>query len=335
MNWGTEPPSLDPGLATDVTSANILLNIMDPLVKLDEDLKPVPNAAESFETSEDGKTVTFVLRDDLKWTNGDPVTAQDFEYSWKRTVSPELGADYAYQFYGIVGRAGLQRLRSQEGRLRSAGRQDGRQGSRRQDARGQADDAAAVVHAAGRAPLVPARSTRRPWSSSATSGPRPANIVTNGPFKLERWQHNSNIDIVKWDPNWRDADSVKLTRVNGRMITDGITAMQAFEAGEVDVNNQPPAPDEIARLKDTPEYQQYTGLGTYYYGVNVKNITDVKQRRAMALAIPRQSIIDNIAQADQLPADGLHAEGHAGLRRDQPALAVAARGGRHGAGEDS
>ena len=76
---------------------------MDPLVKLDKDLKPVPSAAESFETSEDGKTVTFVLRDDLKWTNGDPVTAQDFEYSWKRTVSPELGADYAYQFYGIVG----------------------------------------------------------------------------------------------------------------------------------------------------------------------------------------------------------------------------------------
>ena len=103
VNWGTEPPSLDPGLASDTTSANILFNIMDPLVKLDEDLKPVPSAAESFETSEDGKTVTYTLRDDLKWTNGDPVTAGDFEYSWKRTVSPELGADYAYQFYGIVG----------------------------------------------------------------------------------------------------------------------------------------------------------------------------------------------------------------------------------------
>ena len=66
VNWGTEPPSLDPGLATDTTSATILLNIMDPLVKLDEDLKPVPSAAKSFETSADGKTVTFVLRDDLK-----------------------------------------------------------------------------------------------------------------------------------------------------------------------------------------------------------------------------------------------------------------------------
>src|ERR687895_804178 len=103
VNWGTEPPSLDPGLATDVTSANILLNIMDPLVKLGDDLEPVPNAAESWDVSEDGKTVTFTLRADGRWTNGDPVTAQDFEFSWKRTLSPQLAADYAYQFYGIVG----------------------------------------------------------------------------------------------------------------------------------------------------------------------------------------------------------------------------------------
>ena len=128
MNWGTEPPSLDPGLATDVTSSNILLNIMDPLVKLDDDLNPVGSAAESFETSDDGKTVTYTLRDGLEWTNGDPVTANDFEYSWKRTISPELGADYAYQFYGIVGRAGVQQLRSEEGRLRRARGQGGREG---------------------------------------------------------------------------------------------------------------------------------------------------------------------------------------------------------------
>src|SRR5215203_7176354 len=103
INWGAEPPSLDPGLATDTTSSNILLNIMDPLVRLDENLKPTPNLAESWDVSPNGKTVTFRLRPDGRWTNGDPVTAHDFEYSWKRTVSPELGADYAYQFYGIVG----------------------------------------------------------------------------------------------------------------------------------------------------------------------------------------------------------------------------------------
>ncbi len=316
VNWTTEPPSLDPGLASDVTSANILLNIMDPLVKLDDDLNPVPSAAESFETSEDGKTVTFVLRDDVKWTNGDPVTAQDFEYSWKRTVSPELGADYAYQFYGIVGA---------------------------QDYNGcdpKKDDCEALaakmgVKAVDEKTLEVTLTTPQPWfiqqaahhSFLAVHKPtvdqfgdkwtEAANIVTNGPFKLERWQHNSAIDIVK-DPNWRDADSVKLERVNGRMISDGITAVQAFEAGEVDVLQGGLPPDEISRLKDTPEYEQYAGLGTYYYGVNVKNITDVKQRRAMALAIPRQSIIDNIAQAGQLPAGGFTPEGMPGYDAINP-----------------
>ncbi|MDX6495386.1 MAG: oligopeptide transport system substrate-binding protein, partial [Gaiellales bacterium] len=88
VNWGAEPPSLDPGLATDTTSSNILLNIMDPLVRLGPNLEPVPTLAQSWDTSSDGKTVTFHLRHDGKWTNGDPVTAQDFEYSWKRTDSP-------------------------------------------------------------------------------------------------------------------------------------------------------------------------------------------------------------------------------------------------------
>jgi oligopeptide transport system substrate-binding protein len=316
VNWGTEPPSLDPGLASDVTSANILLNIMDPLVKLDDDLNPIPNAAESFETSEDGTTVTFVLRDDLMWTNGDPVTAEDFEYAWKRTVSPELGADYAYQFYGIVGA---------------------------QDYNGcdpEKDDCAPLaeemgVNAVDDKTLEVTLTNPQPWftqqvahhSFLAVHKPtvdqfgdkwtEAANIVTNGPFTLEAWQHNSRIDIAKWD-EWRNADEVTLTRVNGRMISDGITAVQAFEAGEVDVLQGGLPPDEISRLKETPEYQQYPGLGTYYYGVNVKNITDVNQRRAMALAIPRQSIIDNVAQADQLPAGGFTPEGMPGYDAINP-----------------
>jgi oligopeptide transport system substrate-binding protein len=317
VNWGTEPPSLDPGLASDVTSANILLNIMDPLVRLDDDLNPVASAAESFETSEDGTTVTFVLRDDLKWTNGDPVTAGDFEYSWKRTISPELGADYAYQFYGIVGAQDYNGCDPKKDKCAALADKVG-------------------VKAVDDKTLEVKLTTPQPWFMQQVAHhsflavnkkavdqfgdkwTEAKNIVTNGPFKLAKWQHNSAIDIVK-DPNWRDADSVKLTRVNGRMITDGITAVQAFEAGEVDVLYQGLPPDEISRLKETPEYEQYPALGTYYYGINVKNITDVKQRRAMALAIPQQAIIDNVAQADQLPATGFTPKGMPGFDTINPA----------------
>ncbi|HUQ23816.1 MAG TPA: peptide ABC transporter substrate-binding protein [Gaiellaceae bacterium] len=317
VNWGTEPPSLDPGLATDTTSANILLNIMDPLVRLDKDLKPVPGAAESFETSEDGLTVTFKLRDDLKWTNGDPVTAQDFIYAWKRTVSPELGADYAYQFYGIVGAQEYNSCDPKKDKCAALADKMG-------------------VKALDDKTLEIKLTTPQPWflqqmahhsflavnkkavDQFGDKWTEAANMVSNGPFKLAKWQHNSAIDLVK-DPNWRDAASVKLTRVNGRMISDGVTAVQAFEAGETDVDAQPPPPDEIARLKETPEYVQYPSLGTYYYGFNVKNISDVKQRRAMSLAIPRQSIIDNVSQGGQLPANGFTPKGMPGFDTINPA----------------
>ena len=102
------------------------------------------------------------------------------------------------------------------------------------------------------------------------------------------------------------------------MITDGTTSVQAFEAGEIDVLYQGLPPDEISRLKETPEYDQYPALGTYYYGFNVKSVTDVKQRRAMSLAIDRQSIIDNIAQQDQLPTTGFTPKGMPGFDELNP-----------------
>ena len=312
VNWGAEPPSLDPGLATDTTSSNILLNIMDPLVKLDDNLNAVPNAAESWDVSKDGTKVTLHLRDDLKWTNGDPVTASDYVYSWKRTISPELGADYAYQFFGIKGAEEYNSCDPKK------------------------DDCAALADKVGvTAPddktLEITLTSPQPWFIQQMSHhsflavnqkdveqygdkwTEAANIVTNGPFKLARWEHDSRIDLVKWD-QWRDAKDVSLTRVNGRMITDGTTAVQAFEAGEVDSlagSGLPPA--EMPRLKQLDTYEQYPALGTYYYGINIKNITDPNQRRAMAMAIDRQTIIDSIAQADQLPATGYVPKGMPGF----------------------
>jgi oligopeptide transport system substrate-binding protein len=314
VNWGTEPPSLDPGLATDTTSANILLNLMDPLVKLGDDLEPVANAAESWKVSEDGKTVTLTLRDDLKWTNGDKVTAQDFEYSWKRTVSPELAADYAYQFYGI---AGAQEYNNCEGRAKCAELREA-MGVDALDERTLQIELTSpqpwfIQQMAHHSFLAVHRPTVERYGNQWTEA---ANIVTNGPFKLARWEHDSRIDLVKWN-QWRNADGVELSRVNGRMISDGTTAVQAFEADEVDVTGSIP-PEELPRLKETPEYEQYPGLGTYYYGINVKNVPDVRQRRAMALAINRRQIIDNIAQADQLPATGFTPSGMPGFDTINP-----------------
>jgi ABC-type oligopeptide transport system substrate-binding subunit len=308
MAWGAEPPSLDPGLATDTTSSNVLLNIMDPLVRLGDDLQPVPALAESWDV--DGKVVTFHLRDDGRWTNGDPVTAHDFEYSWKRTLDPKLAADYAYQLYGIVGAEAYNNAKpANAAKLRDK----------------------VAVKALDDHTLQVTLTSAQPWfvqqmahhsflavhrptvEKHGTKWTEPRNIVTNGAFKLAGWKHDASITLVK-NNDWRNADDVALDRVEGRIIVDGTTRVQAFEAGEVDAldgGGLPPA--DMARLKQMPEYEKYPALGTYYYGFNLKNIPDLNQRRAMAFAIDRQSIIDNVAQADQIPATGMVPQGMPGF----------------------
>ena len=314
INWSTEPPSLDPGLATDTTSSNVLGNLMDGLVTLEgEELTPTPALAESWDV--EGNTVTFHLSNEGRWTNGDPVTAEDFEYSWLRTISPDLAADYAYQFYGIVGAAEYNACKQGCDALRD------KVGIDAVDARTLRVELTSpqpwFVQQVAHTSFLPVnRSAVEQFGNKWTEA---SNIVTNGPFKLARWDHNSRLDLVKWT-EWRDADSVALERVNGRMISEGTTAVQAFEAGELDetgaLGGLPP--EELPRLQGMPEYEQTPSLGTYYYGVNVDNVPDVNQRRAMALAIDRQSIIDNVAQAGQLPASGFTPEGMPGFETINP-----------------
>ena len=307
LKWGLGSEFvLDPGLATDTTSAKLVLNIYDPLVKLGDDLEAVPSMAESWDVK--GPKVTYHLLTGAKWSNGDPVTAKDYEYAWKRALSPELGSDYSYQLYGIKGAVEYNECEKNCAALRDK----------------------VAVKATDDQTLEVTLTSPQPWfiQQSAHSvflpvhqktveqfgerWTRPQNIVTNGPFKVESAQPSASITLVK-NPEWRDADSVKLERVEGKIIVDGTTAVQSFEAGEVDVLDEQLPAAETPRLKETPEYELYPGLGTTYYGFNVKdNITDINQRRAMSLAVDRQSIIDNITQANEKPANAFTPDGMPG-----------------------
>jgi oligopeptide transport system substrate-binding protein len=310
VNIGNEPPSLDPGLATDVTSANVLNALMDPLVKLGPDLQPAPSLAESWDVSEDGKTVTFHLRTDGKWTNGDPVTAHDFEYSWKRTLSPELAADYAYQFYGIEGAQEYNACEKNCAQLRDK----------------------VGVKALDDATLEVGLTTPQPWfvqqmahtsflavhratvEQFGEKWTEPKNIVTNGPFRLTAWQHNSTMALQKWS-GWRDAASVHITRVEAKMIPDATTALQSFRAGEfdacIDVQTCVPT-EEFESLQGTPELTIHPGLGVQFVGVNVKKVPDVNERRALALAIDRTTIVESVSKAGEKPATSFTPEGMPG-----------------------
>jgi oligopeptide transport system substrate-binding protein len=309
MAIGSEPPSLDPGLATDTTSSFVVLNTNVPIVYLGPapDLKPEPGLAQSWTVN--GASVTLHLRQDAKWTDGTPVTANDVVYSWLRTISPQLGADYAYQFYGIVGAQAYNSCKP------SAANQ---QCNALKSKVGITAPNANTVQITLTSPqpwflqqlshtsFIPVnKNAVTKWGNKWT---QPPHYVTDGPFKLTAWKHDASLTLVK-NPDYYGASSVKLNTVQLKIIEDGSTAEQTFNSGDVDVNETGWPPSDTPRVKSSSAYQQFPSLGVYYYGFNTKNIPDVNQRKAMALAIDRTAIVQHITQLGQIPATGFTPKG--------------------------
>jgi oligopeptide transport system substrate-binding protein len=309
MAIGSEPPSLDPGLATDTTSALVVGSINTPIVRLGKapNLAPQPALAKSWDVN--GANITLHLRDDVKWTDGTTVTADDVVWSWLRTISPQLGADYAYQFYGIKGAA------EYNGCKPSAANQQC--DTLKSKVAISAPDATTVkiqltssqpwfVQQLSHTSFIPAnKGAVTKWGDKWTD---PGHNVSDGPFTLKSWKHDASLTLVK-NPDYYDAASVKLDTIQMKVITEGATAEQAFNSGDVDVNETGWPPSDTPRIKGTSAYQQFPSLGIYYYGFNTKVITDANQRKAMALAIDRKAIVDHITQTGQVPATAFSPEG--------------------------
>jgi oligopeptide transport system substrate-binding protein len=307
---GAEPPSLDPGLATDTTSSQVLFNIMDPLVKLGPapELKAIPQAASSWDVK--GAVVTIHLNKASRWTNGQPVTAADYVWSWLRTISPELAADYSYQFFGIKGAQEYNSCDPAKADCNALRAKVGVTAVNATTLRVQLTSPQPwFIQQLSHTSFLPVhRATVTKYGNKWTEA---ANIVTNGAFKLTSWKHDASLTLVK-NTKFRDAKNVKPTQIRFQIVTDGATALNAFKAHNVDISTQTLNPADIKAMKKTPVFKIFKALGTYYYGINVKNIPDVNQRRAMAFAIDRQAIIKYIAQLGQQPARGFTPVGIAG-----------------------
>jgi oligopeptide transport system substrate-binding protein len=304
-----EPTSLDPALISDLFSANVVINLMDPLVRLDDDLEPEPALAESWKLSDANKTVTFRLRDDGRWSNGDRVTAADFEYAWKRILDPAVAADPAYQLYGIVGAAQYNGCERDCARLRDRVGVDA------------LDDRTLEVRLTGPQPwfleqvalttfLPVHRATVERFGRKWTE---PGNIVTNGPYRLTAWKHNESITLTKWE-QWRGADAVSVERFAGQIIKNATTALTAFEAGEIDACLAAcMPPDDVERLQQSDAYVSSPGLGTRYLELNLETVPDLNQRRALAFALDRTSLVEHVTQAGERPATSLTPVGMPGF----------------------
>jgi oligopeptide transport system substrate-binding protein len=328
-NLGVEPATIDPALSQGNPEANVILQTMDGLTRINNKNVPVPAIAKSWTISKDRKTYIFTLRD-AYWTNGTPVTAYDFEYAWKRALSPELAGVYAYQLYYIsggqafntsikVGSKYYVQAVDAKGNLltKTVGGKVvpvpnmAKQIDPNKNVGVRALDAKTLkvylqsptvyfLNLTAFPTLMPVCkavvSTNDKWASDVKT------YVTDGPFKLTQWSHNDKMTFVK-NPTYWDKDAVKLTKITYLMVTDSSTALSMFQSGQMDVGSTVPL-SELPKLVASGDAKIFPVLGTYYYMINVtkKPFNDVRVREALNLAIDRKAITTSVTKGGEVPA---------------------------------
>lgn len=299
------PDGLDPGVTNNSFAQYVLINCFEGLVTYDETGSLVGGSAESWDISDDGLVYTFHLRDGLKWSDGTPLTAQDFVYSIQRVLTPATAAQYVSMVTGYVKNAqefydgtataedlGVKAIDDQTLEITLI-----------QPTSYFIDVLSMWVYDPVQQATVEANGDS--WTSS------PESYVCNGPFKVTGMSLNENV-ILEKNENYWDAENVTLEKLTFRYILDNSTALTAYESGEVDGIISVPSSD-YARLKaEKAGLQVYPSYGTVYYNINceAEPYNDPLVRKALCLAVDRQALIDNVVQVDAQPAYSFLAPGY-------------------------
>ncbi len=301
LNLYTEPPSLDPRKFTDATSAHVLMMLFEGLTRIDYDHKPHSALAEEIFISEDQRTYTFKLRE-AYWSNGDPITANDFAYSWRKILDPQFPSLFAYKLYPIQNAAEIK-----EGKLPidQLGVRVLNEKTLEVTLNYPTPYFLELIAFPTFFPVNQKVDEAMPeWAAEAGSF-----FVTNGPFSLKKWEHESEITVVK-NPQYWNADSVRLDAIQLAMIDDTTTEFYMYEMGELDwagspISNLPP--EFIPALKEEGKLEILPSTGVYYFKVNTDNpiLNNAKIRQALSYCINREEIVEHITQAGQKPACAL------------------------------
>lgn len=288
VHVGSEPDIIDPALNSAADVATMLVHAFEGLMTLDKDGVPIYGQAESHSVSDDGLTYTFTLREGLKWSDGKPLTANDFVYSWNRAISPETAADYAYMFESIEGYS--------EGKLNVTA----------------PDDRTLVVKLVAVTPYfleLCAFPTFYPVRQDIVDANpdtwtlNPSTYIGNGPYMLQEWVHDSYM-LFKKNPNYWNASAITgPDSIRFMLMSDDNAILAAFKNGEILFADSLPT-DEIDAWKAKPEFNLQGQLGTYYISFNVTKppLNNPMVRKALVLAVDRDYIVTNIGKAGQQPA---------------------------------
>jgi oligopeptide transport system substrate-binding protein len=282
-----DPESLDPHKTSTVYEADIMRDLFMGLVMQDAKANLIPGAAESWTVSDDGKVYTFKLRQGATWSNGDPVTAEDFVYSWHRLQDPATAAEYASMLYPVVGA------------------EEFNTGKGTADGMGVKAVDASTFEVTLKSPtpyfleMLSHQATYPVNKVNVDSGAdwiKAGNLVSNGAYTLAEHVPNDHITLVK-NPSFFDAANVKIDKVNYIPNEDRSAAMKRFEAGEIESYNDLPT-EQLADLKakfgDQIRVAPY--LGTYYYAIKTdkKPWDNVKLRNAISEAIDRDFLAEKV-----------------------------------------
>lgn len=290
----SEPESLDPRLATGQPEMQFLLQMYEGLTTYDANNNAIPAAAEKWDVSPDGLTYTFHIRKEAKWSNGDPVTAQDFEYAWRTLLSPELGSRYAEMLFYV-----------KNGEAYNSGK------AKAEDVGVKAiDNNTLEVTLQEPTPYFPQLTAcysyfpvhKKTVEADPNWASDPKTMVTNGPFTLTNWVHNEKAEFVKNENYW-DASKVKSKKLEFAIVENNTTRVSLFENDQVDITLDPP-PSEIERLLSEKKAVIEPQLAIYYYDFNVNKapFDNPKVRKAFTLAIDREAIVSKVTRGSQKPA---------------------------------
>lgn len=305
LNNNEEPGSLHPGTAQGTHDSWILEHAFEGLTKKTPEGEIVEGIAKDWNVSDDGLTWTFNLRDDAKWSNGDPVTAHDFEFAWKYALNPESASEYAYQLYYLEG-----------GEAYNSSQNKDEYAALEEKVGVKAlDDLTLEVKLAESTPYFldltsfytyypvnkKVQEANPDWALEAET------YVSNGAFKLTEWKHKESMKLEK-NENYYDKDKIKLDEVQFVIIDNADTAWQMYQSNELDLV-YPLPPDVTGELSgtDDPEFEIAPDLALYYYNLNneVKPFNNVKVRKALSMAIDRKSLVEHVTQGGQQPAYGI------------------------------